>query len=118
VAITERLIAEGEMRPAGLAAFEARVPERTAIYSYERESAALTDEEITRLQADASAWADWQGRPPSYQRAVTYWIASAKRPETRARRFDALLADSAAGRQVGPLRARPGPSAKDTKPGK
>ena len=40
VAIAERLIAEGRMRPAGLAAFEARTPERTAIYSYERAEAA------------------------------------------------------------------------------
>jgi uncharacterized protein YdeI (YjbR/CyaY-like superfamily) len=118
VAIAERLIAEGDMQPAGLAAFEARVPERTAIYSYERESAALTNEEVTRLQADSSAWADWQRRPPSYQRAVTYWLAGAKRPETRARRFETLLADSAAGRQVGPMRARPGVSSKGAKPSK
>lgn len=117
VAIAERLIAEGEMQPAGLAAFEARVPERTAIYSYERETAALTEEEIARLQADASAWADWEHRPPSYQRAVTYWIASAKRPETRARRFETLLADAAAGRQVGPMRARPGIPSKGSNPG-
>jgi uncharacterized protein YdeI (YjbR/CyaY-like superfamily) len=118
VAIAERLIAEGEMKPAGLAAFEARVPERTAIYSYERDSAALTEEEIARLQAEGSAWTDWQRRPPSYQRAVTYWIASAKRPETRARRFETLLADSAAGRQVGPMRSRPGVSAEGSDSGK
>jgi uncharacterized protein YdeI (YjbR/CyaY-like superfamily) len=118
VAIVERLIREGEMRPAGLAAFEARTPERTATYSYERNSAALTDEEIARLQADAAAWADWERRPPSYRRAVAYWLASAKRPETRTRRFEALLEDSAAGRQVGPMRDRPGVAANGKKPGK
>jgi uncharacterized protein YdeI (YjbR/CyaY-like superfamily) len=106
VAIAERLVAEGEMQPAGLAAFEARTPERTAIYSYERDAAAFTDDETSRFQADAAAWADWERRPPSYRRAVTYWLASAKRPETRARRFETLLADSAAGRQVGPMRDR------------
>jgi hypothetical protein len=36
------LIAEGRMRPAGLKAFEARSPEKTALYSYEREAAAFT----------------------------------------------------------------------------
>jgi uncharacterized protein YdeI (YjbR/CyaY-like superfamily) len=121
VAIAERLIATGEMRPAGLAAFEARTPERTAVYSYERESAALTDEETARFRADNAAWADWERRPPSYRRAVTYWLASAKRSETRARRFETLLADSAAGRQVGPMRDRPGAASKAAKgaePGK
>ena len=106
VAIAERLVAEGEMQPAGLAAFEARTPERTAIYSYERDVATLTDDEISRFQADKAAWADWERRPPSYRRAVTSWLASAKRPETRARRFETLLADSATGQQVGPMRDR------------
>jgi uncharacterized protein YdeI (YjbR/CyaY-like superfamily) len=115
VAIARRLIDEGEMLPAGLAAFEARTPERTAVYSYERDSAALTDEESARLRADAAARADWERRPPSYRRAVTYWLVSAKRPETRTRRFEMLLADAAAGRQVAPLRDRPGPAAKSTK---
>ena len=36
VAKVARLIEEGRMRPAGLAAFERRRPERTGIYSYER----------------------------------------------------------------------------------
>jgi uncharacterized protein YdeI (YjbR/CyaY-like superfamily) len=121
VAIAKRLIDDGEMLPAGLAAFEARTPERTAVYSYERESTALTDDETARFQANAAAWADWERRPPSYRRAVTYWLASAKRLETRTRRFETLLADSAAGRQVAPLRDRLGAAtkaAKGTKPGK
>jgi uncharacterized protein YdeI (YjbR/CyaY-like superfamily) len=118
VGIAQRLIEQGEMQPAGFAAFEARTPERTATYSYERDAAALTGEETARFQANAAAWADWERRPPSYRRAVTYWLASAKRPETRTRRFETLLADSAAGRQVGPMRARPGVSSKDAKPGK
>jgi uncharacterized protein YdeI (YjbR/CyaY-like superfamily) len=105
VAIAERLIAEGRMLPAGLAAFEARSAERTAVYSYEREAAAFTDEETRRFEANEAAWTDWQARSPSYRRAVTYWVVSAKRAETRARRFETLLADSAAGRLVGPMRA-------------
>jgi uncharacterized protein YdeI (YjbR/CyaY-like superfamily) len=98
------LTAQGRMRPAGLAAFEARDPERTAIYSYEREAAALTDAEVGRLRANAAAWADWERRPPSYKRAITYWIVSAKKPETRARRLDALIQASAAREPVGPMR--------------
>ena len=98
------LTAQGRMRPAGLAAFDARDPERTAIYSYEREDAALTEEEIGRLKKNRAAWADWERRSRSYKRTVTYWIASAKKPETRARRLDALIDAAANGEPVGPMR--------------
>jgi uncharacterized protein YdeI (YjbR/CyaY-like superfamily) len=93
------LTAAGRMRPAGLAAFEARREDRTAVYAYEREHASLTPEEEARFRADAAAWADWEARPPSYRRTATYWIASAKRPETRARRMDQVIEGSAAGRR-------------------
>ena len=98
------LTAQGRMRPAGVAAFEARDPERTAIYSYEREDAALTDEEVGRLKANEAAWTDWERRSRSYKRTVTYWIASAKKQETRARRLDALIEAAAQGEPVGPMR--------------
>jgi uncharacterized protein YdeI (YjbR/CyaY-like superfamily) len=98
------LTAQGRMRQAGLAAFEARDPERTAIYSYERADAALDEQELGRLKANDAAWADWERRSKSYKRAVTYWIASAKKPETRARRLDALIDAAAKGEPVGPMR--------------
>ncbi len=102
------LSAAGRMRPAGLAAFEARRPERTAVYGYEQDGAAtLTEEELGRLRVDEAAWTDWEARPPSYRRTVVHWITSAKQAATRARRLDALVADSAAGRPVKPFR-RPG----------
>lgn len=105
VAKVEKLTAEGRMRPAGVTAFEARTAARTAVYSYERDAAAFTDDELARFQADPTAWMDWQGRPPYYRKAITHWVTSAKRPETRKRRLDTLIADSAAGRKVGPMRS-------------
>ena len=99
------LTAQGRMRPAGLAAFEARTPEKTAVYSYEREAAAFGPDDEERFRADAAAWADWERRSPSYRRAVTHWVVSAKRAETRARRLDQLIDASAAGRLVGPMLA-------------
>jgi uncharacterized protein YdeI (YjbR/CyaY-like superfamily) len=104
VAIAERLIADGEMLPAGLAAFEARSTEKTARYSYERDTAAFTDEETRRFEANAAAWVDWQARSPSYRRTITHWVTDAKRPETRAKRLDTLIEDSAKGQLVGPMR--------------
>ena len=96
------LIAAGRMRPAGQRAFEARSPERTAVYSYEREMAALSEDQQQRFEADPAAWAFFLAQAPSYRRAVTYWVASAKREETRERRFAMLLEDSRAGRRSGP----------------
>ena len=55
------LIAEGRMTPAGLAAFEARTDDRSAIYSYEQRRAAELDaEQRARFEADADAWAWFQ----------------------------------------------------------
>ena len=105
------LTRQGRMRPAGIAAYEARDPDKTAIYSYEREVAALTDDETARFRANTEAWADWDRRSQSYRRTITHWIASAKKPETRARRLDALIEASAAGEPVGPMRAARRPAA-------
>ena len=68
VAKVAELRKQGRMRPAGLAAYEARDPEKTAIYSYERDEASLSDDEIARLKADDAAWADWERRPPGYRK--------------------------------------------------
>jgi uncharacterized protein YdeI (YjbR/CyaY-like superfamily) len=104
VAKVEALTREGRMRPAGLAAFAARTPDRTAIYSYERGPATLTEAETAALRAVPAAWADWQSRPPSYRNGVTHWVTSAKQPATRERRLAALIEDSAAGRKIKPMR--------------
>jgi uncharacterized protein YdeI (YjbR/CyaY-like superfamily) len=107
-AVNVRKVAElteaGRMRAAGLAAFEARTPERTAIYSHERATAALADAETARFMADVAAWTNWQARPPSFRRQATHWVTSAKRDETRARRLDELIRASAAGETPRPFR--------------
>jgi uncharacterized protein YdeI (YjbR/CyaY-like superfamily) len=95
-ALTER----GRMRAAGTSAYEARSASRTAIYSYEGEETAFSDEETARMHANDAAWIDWERRPPSYRKAVTHWVTSAKRAETRERRLATLIEDSAAGRKV------------------
>ena len=101
----EALRAEGLIRPSGEEAWSARTDANTGIYSFEQQDpASLPDEFLARLEADPSAWADWEARPPGYRRQVAHWVTSAKRQSTRERRFQALLEDSAAGRKVKPLR--------------
>ena len=104
VAHVERLTAEGLMRPAGIAAYEARTPERTAIYSFERDDRHLTPEQEQVLRADPAALAFWEAATPSYRKQVATWVTGAKREATRTSRLQQLVADSAAGRLVPPQR--------------
>jgi uncharacterized protein YdeI (YjbR/CyaY-like superfamily) len=99
VAKVAALTVEGRMRPAGLAAFEARTAANTGIYSYEREAGTFRDEEVARFQADALAWVDWERRSPSYRKAATHWVNDAKQAATRERRLTTLIDDHAAGRK-------------------
>jgi uncharacterized protein YdeI (YjbR/CyaY-like superfamily) len=103
----KELIDQGLATPAGVAAFERRADDRTAIYSYEqRKDAALVPDQERRLRADERAFAFFEARPPSYRRAAIHWVTSAKKPETRERRLTQLIECSKAGRAVPPL-ARP-----------
>jgi uncharacterized protein YdeI (YjbR/CyaY-like superfamily) len=98
---------DGHLMPAGRRAFDARDAAKTGVYSFERALAAtLAPSDEKRLRADPAAWAYFEKQPPSYRRAAYHWVISAKRDDTRTRRLDTLVADSAAGRWVKPLRRR------------
>ena len=108
-AINIRRVAEltkdGRMRPAGLAAFEARDPAKAQLYSFEqRATVTLTAVETKRFRAKRAAWRFFESQPPGYRRTATWWVVSAKRLETRAKRLATLIADSAAGLRIGMLR--------------
>jgi uncharacterized protein YdeI (YjbR/CyaY-like superfamily) len=100
----KELIAEGRMQPPGLAAFEAREASLSGTYSFEQaeqqKPVTLGPEYERRFRADGEAWAFFSAQAPSYRRAVTWWVVSAKREETRERRLAQLIGDSRAGRRV------------------
>jgi uncharacterized protein YdeI (YjbR/CyaY-like superfamily) len=104
VAKVEELKQRGLMAPAGLRAYEARTPERTGVYSFERsEPAELAPELEQRFRANSAAWEWFAARPPGYRSTATHWVVSAKRQETRLRRLQQLIECSAEGRSVPPL---------------
>lgn len=103
----EALIREKRMQPAGLAVWEARNPERSGLYSFEREAASMTPAETKQFKASKAAWTFWEAQPPGYRKTATHWLVSAKREETRAKRLATLIADSAAGLRIAPLRRTP-----------
>ena len=96
------LIAEGRMTPAGLAAFEKRNDRRIGRYSFEQtKEIVLDDAQEREFRRHRKAWEYFQAQRPSYRKQATWWVISAKREETRARRLATLIADSAEGRWIG-----------------
>jgi uncharacterized protein YdeI (YjbR/CyaY-like superfamily) len=96
----EELTALGRMRPAGLRAFEARKEEKSRVYSFEQESVAFSPEFQERLRANPAAREFFDSQAPWYRKAATHWVMSAKREDTRERRFAELIEDSEQGRTI------------------
>jgi uncharacterized protein YdeI (YjbR/CyaY-like superfamily) len=101
VARVGQLRAEGRMHPAGLAAFDARVETDC---SYESRPQALAPAYVKKLRANARAWRFFEAQPPWYRRTCAFWVMSARRPETRARRLDVLISSSERQESVPPLK--------------
>jgi len=107
VARAEELIQLGRMTRAGLGAFEAREENRTGQYSYEQRRDRLDAPYEDKLKANEKAWAYWQSQPPSYRKAVVWWVVSAKQEATRLRRLEQLIDDSAHGRRIAQFTRKP-----------
>jgi len=104
----QELSRTSRMRPAGLKAFEGATSQSRK-YSYEqRDRARFGAPQEKRFRASRKAWEFFQSQPPWYRRTATFWVISAKKPETRERRLAALIADSARCKPIKPL-ARPAP---------
>jgi len=97
------LVKAGLMRPAGLAAFKARGTANRVGYSYERRPRRLPASLAGELRAHAGAWAFFRAQAPWYQRTAAFWVVSGKREETRRKRLETLIDDSAHRRLIGPI---------------
>ncbi len=100
----EELREAGRMATPGLEALERRDPKKVSSYSFENREAALSEAEEAAFRQNGVAWEWFAARPKSYRQPAIFWVVSAKRDETRARRLATLIEDSAAGRKVKPLR--------------
>lgn len=94
------LIKAGRMHSPGLAAFKARDPERTGIYSFERAPASFTPAQQRAFKKTPGAWKWFAAQAPSYRRTCTHWVVSAKQEMTRARRLESLIAHCADGKKL------------------
>ena len=103
----KELSKSGLMHAAGLAAFEKRDGDRSAIYAYEqRKSAQLPEEFEKKFRGNAGAWAFFQAQAPWYRRTSSYWVINAKKEETRLKRL-AILIDCSARQRPIPSLTRP-----------
>lgn len=100
----ERLIAARKMTAPGLAAFNARDAKRTGIYSFEKAAAQLDRGATALFKKNAKAWKYFQTEAPWYRRTATHWVTSAKKDETKQKRLITLIACSAKGERIGPLK--------------
>ncbi len=91
-----QLAEQGQVEPAGLAAFERRSDAKSGVYAYERQhEAVLSAEQEMHFKANRKAWAFFRAQAPWYQRVMIHHVVSARKEATRARRLDRLIADSA-----------------------
>lgn len=96
----KELEAAGRMAEPGRAAFATREEERSAAYSYERANARFSEESLAKFKANRAAWKFFEAQAPYYKRLLTHRVESAKRPETRAKRLEELIAVSAKGERI------------------
>ena len=99
---------QGRVRAAGQRAFDLRTKAKTGVYSYEQRHQVTLDPAFERrFRARRKAWSWFQEQAPSYRTTAVYWVMSAKGPETRERRLERLIEDSACGRRAPPFTPSP-----------
>jgi uncharacterized protein YdeI (YjbR/CyaY-like superfamily) len=96
----QELSDKGLMKPAGMTAFNARKENRSGIYSYEQRSDKLAAPYEERLRRDKAACNFFYAQPPSYRKAIGWWVVSAKQEATRLKRLEKLIKQSAIGKRL------------------
>ena len=95
----ERLIEEGRMHPAGLAAIQYAKERGTWEEHQHVDDLRVPDDLAAELASQRSAVA-FDSFPPSHRRNVLRWLAKAKRADTRRRRIVEIAARAASGERV------------------
>jgi uncharacterized protein YdeI (YjbR/CyaY-like superfamily) len=96
----QELSDKGSMQPAGMAAFNARKENKSGIYSYEQRSEKLAAPYEKMLRRNKAAWEFFYAQPPSYRKAIGWWVVSAKQEATRLKRLEKLMKESARGKRL------------------
>ncbi|MCU7918712.1 MAG: YdeI/OmpD-associated family protein [Candidatus Thiodiazotropha sp. (ex Epidulcina cf. delphinae)] len=88
IKLAKKMIDEGRMSEAGLAAFNRRVTyDKETLRSRHADEAVLKPEIENHLKSNKKAWINFNNLPPGYRNQYVRWLCSAKRPETIAKRL-------------------------------
>lgn len=93
ISLVEALVAEGRMKPEGLAAFAFKDVHPDSGYATKLD-AALPALMVACFKETSGAWQFYEKQPPGYRKQTARWVMSAKREETRERRLATLIEDS------------------------
>jgi uncharacterized protein YdeI (YjbR/CyaY-like superfamily) len=96
----EELTKNRLMQPAGLKAFQARKENKSGIYAYEQRRAELPPPYEKRLRQNKTAWDFFYAQPASYRKVAFWSVVSVKKEETRLKRLEKLIEESAQGRRL------------------
>ncbi len=98
-----QLRAEGRVHAAGLAVLPATASAKARRYSFEARPARLSPSFEQRLHLSPQALAYFEAQPPWYRRTSAFWVMSARKEETREKRFRTLLDCCQRRRTIPPL---------------
>jgi uncharacterized protein YdeI (YjbR/CyaY-like superfamily) len=102
-----RLTAQGLMSPAGLAAIETAKADGSWSVLDEVEAEVVPDDLAAALDERAPARQNFDAFPASARKAVLFWLVSAKRPETRAKRVREAAEKAQRGERIDQPERRP-----------
>jgi uncharacterized protein YdeI (YjbR/CyaY-like superfamily) len=94
----ERLVAEGRMMPAGIAAVEAAKADGSWDALENAENLVMPDDLVKSLAGSPGATDAFERAAVSQRKIALFWISSAKRPETRTSRIERVVKAVAEGR--------------------
>jgi len=107
----EELVKEGRMRPSGMAAFSRRRDNRSGAYSYEQRRDTFDEPYLSTFRKARGAYTFFAAQPPSYRKALIWYVMSARQEATRERRLVRLIEASRQKQRIG-MMERPAPRPK------
>jgi uncharacterized protein YdeI (YjbR/CyaY-like superfamily) len=94
----EKLIREGRMTPAGLEKITEAKENGEWEAAIAREDVSSVPDDLVQELENNDAWTAFENWPASQKKQYIYWLESAKRPETREKRIQAIVKMAKRGR--------------------
>jgi uncharacterized protein YdeI (YjbR/CyaY-like superfamily) len=104
LATIKRLITEKKIKPPGLEIYRQRKKGHSELYDNIKKDWVLQESYLKELKSDSIGWEYYKSLSPTVKKQVQRWVMSAKKEETRNKRFNILLESCSEQLLVPPLR--------------